>query len=233
MSAQPLNPNNPAYLIDSKFMVAEDFGRNGIPREPRATIKRVEQKDSGRGWPLLHFEEKWAKPLKLNYTSRRALCIMFGDDDWTKWYGKRIDLYVMRGDFPQGKKTAVRIKGSPDITRTFSFEMQKFGSRDKDRYTLVPTGKNVVLGPGLVRFGHQAGHWGKPFSEFSTEQLAELVAYADQQLVNPEVLAKLKPAQKEDLEANVRELKEEIALRTAPPPVEQQAEEPSEGPVPI
>lgn len=208
---------NPAFLIDSKYMVAEDFGRDGIPDEPRVTIKRVEPKDKGRGWPLLHFEEKWAKPLKINATSKRALCIMFDADDWTRWYGKRIDLKIVRGNFPQGKTTAIRIKGSPDITRTFSFEVQRFGSSEKDRYTLEPTGKNVVLGPGLVRFGRKAGHWGKPFSEFTVEQLAELVEYAETNAKSPEA-EKWTPKQKEDLAANVREIREEIALRTGPPP---------------
>lgn len=211
-----VNPRNPAYLIPSKYMVAEDFGHDGVPLEPRATIARIEQKDDGRGWPLLHFKEKWAKPLRINATHRRALCLMFADDDWDKWVGKRIDFRVVRGNFPQGKTTAVRIKGSPDITRTFTFEVQKFGSRDKDHYTLVPTGANVVLGPGLVRFGQKAGHWGKPFSDFDDGQLAELITYAEQLLVGPEA-AKKSAKVIEDLQVNVRELKAELAARAAPP----------------
>jgi hypothetical protein len=218
-----MNPHNPAFLIDSKYMVAEDFGRDGIPPEPRVTIKRVEAKDQ-RGWALLYFEEKWAKPLKINATHRRALCIMFDPEDWTKWYGKKIDLRVVRGNFPNGKTTAVRIKGSPNITRTFTFEVQKFGSRDKDQYTLIPTGAHVVLGPGLIRFGKKAGHWGKPFSDFETEKLAELATYAEEQLATPEAqkwTAKLR----EDLTANVREIREEIAARTGPPPEQPPAPE--------
>jgi hypothetical protein len=219
MSAGPVVPQfSPRRLVDHVNMCAEDFGYDGIPLEPRVTIKRVEIETTGRKWKLLHFEEKWAKPLKLITTHVRALEIMFDPDDYRKWQGKRIDLYVMRGNFPNGKTTAVRIKGSPDIQRAYTFQMQKFGSREKDTYTLLPTGKNVVLGPGFVRFGQKAGHWGKPFSEFQPEQLAELVTYAEQQLANPEVIKKLVPRQKEDLEANVRELKEEIASRTAPPP---------------
>lgn len=219
---------NPAFLIDSKYMVAEDFGRDGIPDEPRVTIKRVEQKDKGRGWPVVIFEEKWAKPLKINATARRALCIMFGDDDWTLWYGKRLDLRVVRGSWgPARKKTAIRIKGSPDITRSYSFEVQQFGTAEKDRYTLEPTGKNVVLGPGLVRFGRKAGHWGKPFSEFTVEQLTELAAYAEEQMKG-DAAAKATPKQLEDLVANVREIREEIAVRTGPPPEQLPPEEPEE-----
>lgn len=208
------NPFNPAYLIESKYMVAEDFGRNGIPDEPRVTIKRVEEKD-GRGWALLHFKEKWAKPLKVNATHRRALSIMFSADDWREWYDKQIDLRVVRGNFPNGKTTAVRIKGSPSLKQTYSFEVQKFGG-GKDSYTLIPTGANVVLGPGFVRFGKKAGHWGKPFSDFdSVEKLQELIAFAETFLASPDSKA-IKPKQLEDLNANIAELRAEIAARTAP-----------------
>lgn len=230
-----VNPFSPQRLIDHVNMCAEDFGFDGIPLEPRVTIKRVEIETSGRKWKLLHFEEKWAKPLKLISTHVKALSLMFDPDDYRKWIGKRIDLYVMRGNFPNGKTTAVRIKGSPDIQRSYSFQMQKFGSREKDTYTLVPTGKNVVLGPGLVRFGQKAGHWGKPFSEFNVEQLGELITYAEGLLNSPEA-AKKTPRVIEDLQANVRELKEELAARTAPPPEVVQAEadkapDPAEQPI--
>lgn len=225
-----MNPRNPAYLIPSKYMVAEDFGHDGVPFEPRATIVRIEQKDAGRGWPLLHFKEKWAKPLRINATHRRALCIMFSDDDWDMWIGKRLDFRVVRGNFPQGKTTAVRIKGSPDITRTFTFEVQKFGSRDKDQYTLVPTGANIVLGPGLIRFGAKAGHWGKPFEDFDDAKLVELAKYADEQLASP-AAEKWSPKVKEDLVANVREIREYLRAKTDPPPEEQPIEAPDEAPV--
>lgn len=212
------NPFNPAYLIESKYMVAEDFGRNGIPDEPRVTIKSVEAKD-GRGWALLHFKEKWAKPLKVNATHRRALSIMFSADDWREWYDKQIDLRVIRGSFPNGKTTAVRIKGSPLLKQTYAFEVQKFGG-GKDSYTLIPTGKNVVLGPGFVRFGKKAGHWGKPFSDFETDKLGELIEVAEAFLKSDDA-KKITDKQREDMLANVAELRAEIAARTVPPePVE-------------
>lgn len=202
-------------------MSAEDFGRNGIPPEPRVTIADVKKETTGRKWALLLFAEPWAKPLKIQATHRRALCLMFGDRDTDEWKGKKIDLHVIRGNFPNGKTTAVRIKGSPHINRTFTFQMQKFGG-GKDTYTLVPTGSKVVLGPGVVRFGRQAGHWGKPFTEFSIEQLRELVTMADEFMAkNPEMKGK------DDLAANLREIREEIDRRVqaeAPPPPEPEAE---------
>jgi hypothetical protein len=211
---------NPAELIESETMCAEDFGRNGVPKEPRVTIADVKKETSGRKWALLIFKEKWAKPLKVNATHRRALCLMFGDRDTDDWKGKQVDLHVVRGVFPNGKTTAVRIKGSPNITRASEFTVQKFGG-GKDKYVLQPTGKNVELGPGVVRFGQKAGHYGKAFADFEPEKLREVVAYAEEQLKNPEVLSKLTAKAKEDLEANVREIHAYLAevLPPAPEPV--------------
>lgn len=207
--------DNPAFLIASKYMVAEDFGRNNIPDRPRVTIKHVDPKD-GRDWPVLHFKEPWAKPLRINATHRRALSLMFDAEHWTNWYGKRIDLCVVRGNFPQGKTTAVRIWGSPDIMRSHTFEVQRFGSREKDKYTLVPTGKNLVLGPGVVRFGRDAGHLGKPFSEFEPVKLGELLELGEA-LLKSDRVAKATPKQLDDLKSNLQEIRDEIAARLKPP----------------
>jgi hypothetical protein len=203
---------NPERLGESSNMTAEDFGHDGVPLEPRVTIKSIEKQRDGLRWGLLHFQEKWAKPLKLNATSKKALKLMFSETDYRQWIGKRIDLYVMRGNFKE-KKTAVRIKGSPDISRAFSFKVKSFGG-GYDVYNLQPTGNNVVLGPGYVRFGKSAGHWGKPFSDFTTELLGELVNMAEEYLTaNAE---KMKPKAKEDLVANLKEIREEIAARSKP-----------------
>lgn len=208
---------SPRRLIDSKYMVAEDFGHEGVPMKPRVTIDRIEKEKSGRKWPVLIFKETWAKPLKLNATSRRALELMFDPDDYRKWFGKRLDLCVIYGDFPNGRKVAIRIWGSPDIQRSHTYEMQRFGSSAKDRYSLVPTGKNLVLGPGVVRFGRDAGHLGKPFHEYeSIEKLAE-VAEVGEQLLKSDRVQKASPKQIEDLQLNVKEIRDYIAAKSAPP----------------
>lgn len=218
---------NPDRLIESTYMTAEDFGHDGVPLEPRVTIERVEKQRDGLKWGLLHFKEKWAKPLKLNATSKKALKLMFSATDYRQWFGKRIDLFIMRGDFKE-KKTAVRIKGSPDINRAFDLRVKRFGG-GYDQYTLTPTGNNVVLGPGFVRFGKQAGHWGKPIEEFDTEKLGELVKLAEEYLAaNGE---KMKPRAKEDLLANLKEIADAIAKRSSPPaPTEP---EPDKGEEPV
>lgn len=230
-----MNPedfDNPAFLIDSTFMVAEDFGRNNIPDRPRVTIKEVVQKDPKRGWPVLKFKEPWAKPLRINATHRRALELMFDAKHWRNWYEKRIDLCVVRGNFPRGKTTAVRIWGSPDIARSFTFEVQRFGSKEMDRYTIVPTGKNLVLGPGVVRFGRDAGHLGKPFSEYTPEQLAELLALGEVLLKSDKVKAATEK-QLADIKSNLQEIRDEIAARLrlpealAPDQVPETAEDPA------
>lgn len=207
---------SPRRLIDSKYMVAEDFGHDGVPLKPRVTIKSVEKETTGRKWPVLKFKEPWAKPLKLNATSRRALELMFDADDYRKWFDKRLDLCIIYGDFPQGRKVAIRIWGSPDITRSHTFEVQRFGSSEKDRYTLVPTGKNLVLGPGVIRFGRDAGHLGKPFGEYSLEQLGEIAAVGEALLKSDKVKGAT-ARQIEDLTVNVKEIRDYIAAQSAPP----------------
>jgi hypothetical protein len=209
---------NPHDLVESKFMVAEDFGRNGIAREPRVTIRDVTLEKQGKeSWGLLHFVEPWAKPLKVNTTSKRALMLMFGDADTRDWLGKRIDLYVVAGNFPNGKKTAVRIKGSPDINRTFTFQVKRFGT-GKDTYNLVPTGSKVVLGPGIVRFGKKAGHWGKPFTDFTPEELERLAVDAEAFLSDPK---NAKEPWVPDVRQNVKEIREHLAALAAPAAPEQ------------
>jgi hypothetical protein len=207
---------SPRRLMDSKYMMAEDFGHDGVPLKPRVTIKTVMKETTGRKWPVLVFKEGWAKPLKLNATSRRALELMFSEDDYRKWFDKRIDLCIIYGNFPKGRKVAIRIWGSPDITRSHTYEVQRFGSNEMDRYNLVPTGKNLVLGPGVIRFGRDAGHLGKPFSEYSVEQLAEIADVGDATLKSDKVKNATKQ-QIDDLTHNVKEIREYIAAQSAPP----------------
>jgi hypothetical protein len=216
---------NASELVESKFMVAEQFGRKGIAKEPRVTIKDVRiEKQAGENWGLVYFEEEWARPLKVNRTHQRALILMFGEET-RAWHGKQVDLTVKFGNFPNGKRTAVRIKGSPTLTRTLSFTVRKFG-RGEDVYNLIPTGSKVVLGPGFIRFGQKSGAWGKPFADFDDEQLQQL-------MVDAEDFINASGKKWPDLEANVHEIFEELKARAAarlPPP---ELEAPAEPEVPL
>lgn len=203
---------NPQRLVDRDYLCAEDFGFDGIPEEPRFTISHVEIQITGRKWKLLHFKEQNSKPLKLISTHVQALSLMFDGDDYRKWSGKRVDLHKVRGNFRNGKRTAVRIRGSPDITRAISFQMQQFGSRNMDSYTLHPTGAADKLGPGVVRFGKQSGAYGKPFEEFDDTRLEQLMKEAHAFLEDPKN-AKSKFA--EDLRANAHEIFDELKRRVA------------------
>jgi hypothetical protein len=137
---------NAHELVESKWLVAEEFGLNGIPREPRVTIKDVRKQKVGKeNWGVLHFAEEWAKPLKINTTSKRALILMFGEET-TAWHGKRLDLFAKPGNYPKGKKVAVRIKGSPDIAHALSFSVQAFGGGE-DVYDLMPSGAPKAATP--------------------------------------------------------------------------------------
>lgn len=135
---------NPNELVESKWMIAEEFGLKNIPKEPRVTIKdvRVQKVGGKENWGVIHFREDWAKPLKVNTTSKRALMLMFSETDTNLWIGKRIDLYAKPGNYPKGKRVAVRIKGSPDITQAISFSVQAFGGGE-DVYNLLPSGNGA------------------------------------------------------------------------------------------
>lgn len=209
----------PADLVRSKWMTAEDFGRDNVPKEPTVTIDKVSHQKMGKGdvWGVIHFKEEWAKPLKANTTFRNACERMFGDRDTDDWLNHRITLYAKPGIYPNGKKFAVRIKGSPDIKATVSFRMRGFGG--EETYNLVPTGGQVKLGPGVVRFGRNSGAWGKPFSDFDDEQLQQLMLDAEAFLRDPKNANGGKGWP--DVEANVKEifdhLKERIESRVPPP----------------
>lgn len=138
---------NPNELVESKWMTAEEFGLKNVPREPRVTIKdvRTQRVGSKENWGVLHFVEEWAKPLKVNTTSKRALMLMFSETETNAWIGKRIDLFAKPGNYPKGKKVAVRIKGSPDISQPISFAVQAFGGGE-DVYNLVPSGHGASQG---------------------------------------------------------------------------------------
>jgi hypothetical protein len=130
---------NSALLVPSKWMVSREFGTGSIPAEPVVTIEgvRIEQQE-GETWGILTFAESWAKPLKVNATSRRALEVMFGTET-DNWLKKRIGLYAKPGTFFGERGTAVRIKGSPDLATAKSFQVKRFGG-GKDTYELKPMG---------------------------------------------------------------------------------------------
>lgn len=135
---------NADLLVPSKFMVSREFGTGNIPREPLVTIDSVGmEKQDKEDWGMLSFREPWAKKLKVNATLKKCLKVMFGSDT-DRWIGKRILLYGKPGYYFGEEGTAVRIKGSPDISIPITVEMKKFGSRDKDKYEIKPTGPQAA-----------------------------------------------------------------------------------------
>ncbi len=107
-----------------------------LRREIADVTKPSEDDETTRDWWLVSFAEPWAKPLKVNTTHQQALILMFGSET-NAWKGKRIGLFAMVGTFFKKRQTAVRIKGSPDITEAKSFSVRKWGG-GKDTYNLVP-----------------------------------------------------------------------------------------------
>jgi len=132
-------------LTESKMMVAREFGHDGIPKEPTATIASVglETQKAAKGkraerWGVLNFVEPWAKPYKVNGTNKRALITMFGRET-DAWVGKRVTFYAKPGTYFGEEGVAVRIRGSPDLKAKVSFSVRRFGGGE-DVHNLVPTG---------------------------------------------------------------------------------------------
>lgn len=213
-------------LVSSKYMVSESFGLGDVPKEPVVTIASVsladEEGDKGKErWGLLHFKEPWAKPLKINRTHQRALLLMFnpeGDYDTGRWVGKRIGLRAIWGVYFGKRQTAVRIAGSPDISKPVSFQVKKFGG-GKDTYTLVPLG--AQLGPGYVRFAKKDGFYGRLIAELTDEQLEQLAKTAEAALADPK---SSKEKWFADVGANLKEiravLEQRAKARQPAPPAE-------------
>lgn len=230
-------------LVRSKFMVSHEFGTGGIPAEPMVTVADVrqpsEQDETTKDWWLLTFRESWAKPLKINRTHQQAMILMFGDDT-KNWLGKRIGLYKIAGTFFGRRQTAVRIKGSPDITETKSFSVRKF-SGGKDIYNLEPM--SVAATPprpppapsrhwrstGKMQVGARKG---APISACSSVEIAATIALGKDKISKAKAAEPWVP----NVQQHVAELEAELATRKqaveATPPVEPGAGPPDGLPVP-
>lgn len=207
-------------------MVSHEFGSGDLPKEPLVTIAAVkkpdEQDETTKDWWLITFAEPWAKPLKVNRTHQSALILMFGAET-EGWKGKRIGLRAMAGTFFGRRQTAVRIKGSPDLSAPASFTVRKFGG-GTDTYNLevMPDGKKAADGREWLTFG-VGSKKAVRIVDLSDSDLAASIALGDKNVsdvpagANPPWLAKSKP----QIDAMRAELAmREGATRTSPPPPE-------------
>lgn len=197
-------------LVEAPFMRSETFGLD-LPKEPLVTIARVELAE-GQGdkenerWGLLYFKEPNAKPLKVNRTHQKCLIAMFGQET-NDWVGKRIQLYAMRGRWFGQDRTAVRIKGSPDLKQAVSvsvkegrgksatakvYDLQPIGAKEAkpstpqvDAKLHVIFKKSPMYGRALVDLGIESlqgllalGTEAMNSGQLSTDQLAKLETQA-------------------------------------------------------
>jgi len=126
-------------LKNSAYMSSDEFGLRSVPREPLVTISDVKAEHGQEKWPVLFFSEPWAKPLKINATSLKALRLMFGDET-NNWIRKQIGLYSLPGTFFGERGTAVRIRGAVGLSGVRSFQVKSFSG--KDTYELAPLETN-------------------------------------------------------------------------------------------
>lgn len=127
-------------LFPGRFLKAADFNGKDVTLKISAVV--VDELIGDKGTEikgLLSFEGK-KKQLVLNKTNGLCLKQMFGRET-DAWVGKRVTLYPTTfNDEP-----CIRVKGSPDIEKDFSFEL-KLPRKAPKAVRLVKTVKGAPQG---------------------------------------------------------------------------------------
>lgn len=105
-----------------------------------ASVKAEEIEDKPKA--ILTFEGT-KKAMVMNRTNAEAIKLMFGRET-EQWLGKRITIFpaAMKDPFGDGEITAIRVRGSPDITEAKSATIQR--GRKTLKVSVRPTGKGAA-----------------------------------------------------------------------------------------
>lgn len=126
-------------LYPSRFLKASDLKGQDVTK----TIKSVMIEELGEGSQakakcVITFEnakKQWVVPR----TCGEALKAMFGSKDVDRtWPGKRVTLFAKVVDSFGGEVEAVRVRGSPDISKRITLSVQR--GQKTIRVDVVPTG---------------------------------------------------------------------------------------------
>jgi hypothetical protein len=133
-------------LYPSRFVRSSDL--IGKPDQTK-TIKKVvleelgEDKKSKAVVTFSDAKKEWVLPR----TCAEALVLMFGRDV-EKWLGKRVTLFAQEGAGFGGDGYAVRVRGSPDISKELTASIQR--GRKTIRVKVIPTKAGGQAEPDLV-----------------------------------------------------------------------------------
>ena len=148
-------------LYPSRFLKASDLKGRDVTKTIRTvTLEELGEAKDAKPKVIITFEgakKQWVVPR----TCGEALKAMFGAKDVdVTWPGKRVTLFARVVDSFGGEVEAVRVRGSPDITRRIQASIQR--GQKTIRVDVIPTGGTPVPVEDL-------GDPGKP----TPEELAE------------------------------------------------------------
>lgn len=123
-------------LFPGRFLKSVDFDGKDVT----LTIKSVKSEEiDDKTKAIVKFAET-KRELVLNRTNAESLVLCFGRDV-NAWVGKRVTWYpaIIKDPFGEGEISAIRVRGSPDITKPASATIQR--GRKTLRVAVQPTGK--------------------------------------------------------------------------------------------
>jgi hypothetical protein len=140
-------------------------------KDATVTIKGVRAEDiDGKTKAVITFEET-KKEWVVNRTNAEAIKLMFGRET-DEWLGKRITIYsaTIADPFNGGNTTAIRVRGSPDISKAASATVQR--GRKSIKVSVAPTGKST-------KANHKAAKHSPPPEPEHDEETGEVLGDAD------------------------------------------------------
>lgn len=123
-------------LFPGRFIKSADLQGKDVT----LTIKSVKAEEIDDKMKAVIAFENTKKQMVMNRTNAEAIKLCFGRE-LDNWVGKRITIYpaAMKDPFGDGEITALRVRGSPDITKPASAEVKR--GRKTLKVSVVPTGK--------------------------------------------------------------------------------------------
>lgn len=179
-------------LFPSKYIRAVDLqGKDVTLTITGVRLDKMEQVDGSKKTKGVVNFEQTEKMLVLNRTLAESIKLATGSDETADWVGRRITLYpqTMKDPFGDGEIQAIRMRGTPDMTRPLSATIQR--GRKTIKISLVPTGPKqtktkaapapavgkAVTKPSLLTDVHEgeseADALAREAAEYEAQQVAE------------------------------------------------------------
>lgn len=130
-------------LFPGRFVKSADL----LGKDVTLIIRHVKaEKIDDKQKAVIGFEGT-SKEMVMNRTNAEAIKLMFGRET-NDWIGKRVTFFpaTIKDPFGDGEVGALRVRGSPEITKAMSATVQR--GRKTIKVSVVPTGKPVTNGNG-------------------------------------------------------------------------------------